>query len=99
VPGAHDPLVSVEYYNENIIEKFRKFGKFRKFSLENFGSLRTSLVVSVHLRESSEIFGCLRESSEIFRKDRESSESSRKHLDILNKISLPFFEPFLFLSG
>ena len=37
--------------------------------------------------------------SEIFRNDRKSSESGRKLLDVLNKITLPFLELFLFPSG
>ena len=69
--------------------------------------------VKKHLREFLEInelalyfsdfslenFGSLRKSSEVFRNDRESSESGRKLVDMLNKITLPFLEAFLFPSA
>lgn len=56
---------------------------FSDFSLENFGSLRTSSVVFGNLRKSSEMI--------------ESSESGRKLVDMLNKITLPFWRRFCFL--
>ena len=49
--------------------------------------------------KTSVVFRYLRKSLEIFLNDRESSESGRKLLDILNKITLPFLEPFLSPSG
>ena len=73
--------------------------KFSEFFLENVGSLRTFLV---SLCISSVVFRNLRQSSGIFRnlqKRSGLSASGRKLLVIVNKITLPFFESFLFPSG
>ena len=99
--------VLVSFYRSREDSAFERHRSKVTFDLSKQSSVAA---VKKHLREflglnelalyfSDFIFASLRKSSEVFRNDRELSESGRKLVDILNKITLPFLEAFLFPSA